>query len=193
MVDEREARLLEAAVGVFSRYGFRRTTMGDLAQAAGISRPALYLRYCNKERIFEAAFQRLADRILEEIQTGVGGLETPLEKLRFVFHVWVVRPYTQLAGSPDAKDLVDCSLGFAKDKVDACYARLEAELRRILEEASAGPEASPCNPSAIAHFMAAAARGFKASAASAEELRELLDDMIMISLAAVRKDSSATA
>jgi len=37
----RSAGIVEAATGVFLRYGFSRTTMGDIAGAAGISRASL--------------------------------------------------------------------------------------------------------------------------------------------------------
>ena len=52
MGQEKDDQIIEAATSVFLRYGFRRTTMGDIAEAAGVSRPALYLRFCNKEHIF---------------------------------------------------------------------------------------------------------------------------------------------
>ncbi len=44
--------VFDVAADVFARYGFRRTTMNDLAEAAGISRPALYLMFENKEHLF---------------------------------------------------------------------------------------------------------------------------------------------
>ena len=36
-------KVLAAARGIFLRYGFKRVTMNDIAEAASISRPALYL------------------------------------------------------------------------------------------------------------------------------------------------------
>lgn len=50
----REDKILVAAMAAFSRYGFARTTMDDLARAAGIARTALYKIYRNKEHIFRA-------------------------------------------------------------------------------------------------------------------------------------------
>ena len=43
----------DAASAVFAQYGFRRTTMNDIAKSAGISRPALYLMFENKEDLFQ--------------------------------------------------------------------------------------------------------------------------------------------
>ena len=46
--------ILTAALEVFLRYGFAKTSMKDLAQAAGLSRQGLYLHFGSKDSIFEA-------------------------------------------------------------------------------------------------------------------------------------------
>ena len=48
--DSRREALLEAAVGVFARYGFRKTSMDEVARAAGVSRQGLYLLLCAPRR-----------------------------------------------------------------------------------------------------------------------------------------------
>jgi len=51
-------RVVERATEVFCRYGFARTTMGDIAERCEISRPALYLLFPDKEAIFTAVVER---------------------------------------------------------------------------------------------------------------------------------------
>lgn len=53
--DPRRAALLEAATGVFLRYGFKKTSMEALARAAGLSRQGLYLHFATKEALFKEA------------------------------------------------------------------------------------------------------------------------------------------
>lgn len=60
----RRARILDGAMGVFLAYGFQRTTMDDIARAAEISRPALYLQFRNKTDIYRALAQRFLDGVL---------------------------------------------------------------------------------------------------------------------------------
>ena len=55
--DPKRGRVLVAAVGVFGRYGFQKTSMEAVAKAAGISRPGLYLLFQNKERLYRATMQ----------------------------------------------------------------------------------------------------------------------------------------
>jgi AcrR family transcriptional regulator len=60
--DPRANSVLNAALAVFARYGFKRASMEDIALEAGISRPALYLVYANKSAIFTALARAMATR-----------------------------------------------------------------------------------------------------------------------------------
>lgn len=50
--DDRRAALLDASLGVFLRYGFKKTSMDLVARAAGLSRQGLYLHFPTKEVLF---------------------------------------------------------------------------------------------------------------------------------------------
>ena len=64
----KEERVLETAEGVFTRYGYARTTMGDLARSAGLSRPALYLLFPDKEAVFAGVIGAMDDRKHAELE-----------------------------------------------------------------------------------------------------------------------------
>lgn len=55
----RRAAILEAAKGVFLRYGLKKTSMDDLARAAGLSRQSLYLHFATKEALFRETLLQL--------------------------------------------------------------------------------------------------------------------------------------
>ena len=64
MDDNESARLahvLEKALTVFTRYGFRKTSIEDIAKAAGISRQGIYFHFKNKDEIFKASIQKSLD------------------------------------------------------------------------------------------------------------------------------------
>ncbi|QIQ02844.1 TetR/AcrR family transcriptional regulator [Streptomyces liangshanensis] len=60
--DPKRAAVLAAALGVFGRYGFQKTSMAEVAQAAGISRPGLYLLFPNKEELYRATMGGVMER-----------------------------------------------------------------------------------------------------------------------------------
>jgi AcrR family transcriptional regulator len=62
----RRERVLAAALEVFGRHGFRKTSMEDVARSAGISRQGLYLQFASKEALFRAAVRQELDAALED-------------------------------------------------------------------------------------------------------------------------------
>jgi len=58
-------RILDAAMEIFARYGYRRASMDLVADAAGLTRQAVYHHFKNKEALFRAAVEALLDGALE--------------------------------------------------------------------------------------------------------------------------------
>lgn len=67
---QREKRELirEAALEVFSQYGFRGSTIDQIAEAAGMSKPNLLYYFKNKEEIFATLIQRLLETWLAPLK-----------------------------------------------------------------------------------------------------------------------------
>ena len=75
--DPKAQTILESAWQAFSAYGFRKTSMDDIARGAGMSRPAVYLHFRNKEAIFTAlveAYYRQAREDIRGANARVGGM-----------------------------------------------------------------------------------------------------------------------
>src|SRR3981189_835735 len=60
---KREA-ILVAATAIFLRYGFKKTSMDDVARAAGVSRQGLYLYFDTKDLLFREALQHLMSHLI---------------------------------------------------------------------------------------------------------------------------------
>jgi AcrR family transcriptional regulator len=58
-------RILDAAMEIFARYGYRRASMDLVAEAAGLTRQAVYHHFKSKEALFRAAVEALLDGALE--------------------------------------------------------------------------------------------------------------------------------
>lgn len=103
----RRESAIASARAVFLRYGFARTTMDDLARAAGMSRPALYLLFAGKEEVFAATIDDLWQETRLHYETHLSNLPTLEERLRFVLHHWTGTGYELTSTYPDAKDAFD--------------------------------------------------------------------------------------
>jgi TetR/AcrR family acrAB operon transcriptional repressor len=64
--DERAQRILDAAAELISHYGYDKTTVSDIASAAGVSKGAIYLHWDGKESLFEALLQRELGRYADD-------------------------------------------------------------------------------------------------------------------------------
>ena len=53
-----------AATAAYLRYGFKKTSMDDVAQAAGVSRQGLYLYFDTKDLLFREALQYLVSHMI---------------------------------------------------------------------------------------------------------------------------------
>lgn len=59
--------ILDAALEVFSQFGFRGSTLDQIAEAAGLSKPNLLYYFPSKEEIYAALLSRLLENWLEPL------------------------------------------------------------------------------------------------------------------------------
>lgn len=72
--DRTRQRLLHLAVQRFAADGYRRTSVSDIARAAGLTPAAVYAYFDNKEALFRAAVDADAAALLERAQAGSNAL-----------------------------------------------------------------------------------------------------------------------
>ncbi len=69
--DVRERQILDAAVRVFSQYGYHNASMDEISEVAGVSKPMIYAYLGSKEDLFGACIRREATRLLEAVTGGI--------------------------------------------------------------------------------------------------------------------------
>jgi AcrR family transcriptional regulator len=88
----RRERVLAAALATFARYGYKKTSMDDVARAADISRPGLYFLFTSKENLFRAAVTRALDDDIEAARRALDDTGRPLrDRLIEAFDFWTGR------------------------------------------------------------------------------------------------------
>jgi AcrR family transcriptional regulator len=187
MAHEKTEHVIAAARKVFLRYGYRRVTMGDLAEAAQMSRPALYLVFPSKEQIFTEVVSRSLAENFDEIRKGIPRFKTVEEKLAFAFEVWSVRGFELMQTSPDAADLLESSHEFAAEVTAKAAADFEGLLAELLEPLLRKQTALKLSPLYVARILRTSAHGFKSAAKNSADLRQLISGMCAILLLGIRK------
>lgn len=80
--DEQRRRILAAAVVVFSRRGYRATSMNDVAAGVGLSKPALYHYVRTKQDLLVQIYEDVLDDSLRSAREIVASASSPLEAVR---------------------------------------------------------------------------------------------------------------
>lgn len=136
--DDKRARILDAALAKFAAYGVARTSMADVAEGAGMSRPALYQYYANKDDIFRAMLERVLDEAADRAIAALDAPGTLSEQLDGFLQRWHGDLTEQLSNTQHGADLVEAKTGHAKPVADAANARIRrAALDRIARELDA--------------------------------------------------------
>jgi AcrR family transcriptional regulator len=78
--DSVREQILEASREVFLKWGIKKTTMEDIAHAAGKGKSTLYYYFKNKEEIFDAGGKREIDDMLSLAIAEMGKVESAVEK-----------------------------------------------------------------------------------------------------------------
>ncbi|NIK51619.1 TetR/AcrR family transcriptional regulator [Xanthomonas arboricola] len=82
-------QIVIAATEHFSRYGYEKTAVSDLAKAIGFSKAYIYKFFESKQAIGEMICSNCLREIETEVRAAVDGAEQPPEKLRRLFKVMI--------------------------------------------------------------------------------------------------------
>jgi AcrR family transcriptional regulator len=192
MTQSKEEHVLAAAREVFMRYGFKRTTMSDLADAAQMSRPALYLIFSSKEDVFRALVTQIFAELLLEVREAVSQHKDVADQLTSAFEVWCVRPFELTQVSPDARDILESGYAFATEITMRAFSDFEQVLSDVLRPLVSAPADPPLSSEQLAHILTTAVQGFKESASSAVQLRQLIKGLITVVLAGLHNQREAS-
>jgi len=184
--DKREV-ILTAAFSLFGHYGYRRTSIDDIAQEAGIAKGTVYLYFKSKDEIFRALSQQLIDQMLATTETAQTATTSIAEQLRDMLDAKFGYFFELLHRSAHVREILDAKNQLCTDlfaQADRRYQRMlagtiaEAEKRRELNLARVGLE-----PEAAAELLTRSASGLGTYGTTAPTLpafRRHLDALVRV-------------
>ncbi len=122
---QKRSDILEAALEVFSQHGFRGSTIDQIAEQAGISKPNILYYYSSKQEMHKELIKRLMEKWLEPLRE-LNDDGNPIEEIRLYIRrkIEMARDFPRqsrlfnneiLQGAPHIKDLLE---GELKNLVD---------------------------------------------------------------------------
>ena len=188
--EQKQRALLDAAIGVFARFGYRKTSMDDIARAAGVSRQGLYLLFSNKEELFRRAVEySLCGQLNAAIAVLSRNEPAFEERLVAACNEWSGRFVGSL--SDDAADLMCAGTSLAGEILTSYEARFEQALASAI---AASPLVRRCRRIGVCHTevaraLHATARGLKHSCKSRQEFVSGMSVAVRMFCAAAMPDS----
>lgn len=131
-MNQRNRQITEGAMRVFSRYGFAKTTMNDIAREAGVARQTLYNAYAGKDEVLRAAIKENMAKTYDEVIESWAQVNDFGAKLDLLFQHGPLLWYDMVQSSPEMADMVEGLHTVAKEELAAfagrCVAAIETEL-----------------------------------------------------------------
>jgi AcrR family transcriptional regulator len=121
--------ILAIAQEIFSKFGFKKTTLDDIANAVRKGKSSLYYYFNSKEDLFQEVIQKEADILREELAKVLQKDIDPAEKLRD-YVMTKITTYRQLANFYNAIENDTAAVAFI-EKVKSQYD--QEEIRMINE------------------------------------------------------------
>jgi AcrR family transcriptional regulator len=172
-------KALDKALHVFWARGYEGTSLSDLTEAMGISRPSLYAAFGNKEELFRRALDRYAEKGPGAIHGEALAEPTArkvVEHLLRSVAISLTDPCNP-SGCLAVQGALTCSQAAESIRQELCKRRSEGEdnLRQRLERAKAEGDLGPqSDPAALACYIITITQGMSVQASGGASRADLL-------------------
>jgi AcrR family transcriptional regulator len=127
-------QIVAAATEHFSRYGYEKTTVSDLAKAIGFSKAYIYKFFKSKQAIGEMICVNCLHEIEGEVRTAVAETDLPPEKLRRMFKVFTEASLKLFFRDRKLYEIAASAAAENWQAVQAYEARVQRLLQEVLQE-----------------------------------------------------------
>ncbi|MGF6171881.1 TetR/AcrR family transcriptional regulator [Ensifer sp. 4252] len=183
-MDTKRHHILNAAVEVFGRFGYRKTSMQDVAEAAGMSRAALYLHFRNKDDLFRALMERHHATSIGEAESGFAQMAPFERRLSTGLKAFVLSAMAPVKSSPYGQELFEANNALADDLNVATAARLRQLTETTIAEAIASGEIAlgkvALSSSALAELVLCAVDGIKKGSEGLDQIEQRIDALVRV-------------
>ncbi|WP_428928567.1 TetR/AcrR family transcriptional regulator [Marinibacterium sp. SX1] len=179
--DTKQQTILQAAMTAFASYGFRKTSMDDIARGANMSRPALYTHFRNKKAILRSLVEMHYDEAASQVGQALRSEGSVSMRLHRAFVAQAGRMADMLLSSPHGMELLETGTGAALDLVEAGEARLrDVYADWLAEEMAAGRIDLRKSPHHVAATLTSALKGLKKPGTELQDYLSALETLAVL-------------
>lgn len=131
---ERRQQLLEVALETFAAKGFHETSMNEVAEAAGVTKPVLYQHFASKKALYNELVDEMGGRLERAIYEAAVAAEGPRQQVEAGFRAyfrWAIGQGAAFQVLFSDRNRTDSDLAAAAGRVEALVADRVATLIAI--------------------------------------------------------------
>jgi AcrR family transcriptional regulator len=183
-----------AGLRLFTQYGYRKTSIDDIAEAAQVAKRTVYLHFENKAAVFLAILEYLADQVRQRCDTAENAPGTPVDRLTGLLDAFFGMAFELFSKSEHMPELEEAFSKLARARIGKLNAEYEEHIARFLRSlqktgAIAGPPDS-LSVERIVHILVRAAEGAKHDPeiqGDRKALERRLRELAILAIAAMKK------
>ncbi len=188
----KRADIVRAATLLFSRHGFRKTSIDQIADEARVAKPTVYAHFEDKDALFVAVCKEVTDSVLSSAEAARDARRSVLDRVAGMLSAKFTKVFELVDSSPHARELLDSRNEEARAIVDAADLRffemLAQELRAAAKAGDLRLEAVGTKAPELARLLMQAAHGAGYGATSADEHRANVGRLVALALSAALPD-----
>jgi AcrR family transcriptional regulator len=132
--DNTQDEILRAALEIFATLGYKKTSMSDISDRAGVSRPTIYTYFKNKQAVFLAVTEGIYKSVVAKVQLALERPDSLEAKLTVAFKQWT-QPYREIMfGSVFGQELIGAGNSVAATVSENALARFQGLLSDCLKQ-----------------------------------------------------------
>lgn len=172
-MENKDALIAQVALSQFSKYGLRKTTMQDVADAAKISRQTLYNRFPNKDELLRHVAQYYFNDNIQRCQEALTEKSNLSDVLDILIDHFVIEAWHTVHSMPDAEEFEMSTNDIIEDEVKVAVKQKSQLITEVLLKHCNETKLKSQEAYDIARFFCATAAGIKISAEHPDELKSL--------------------
>jgi len=183
-----------AGLKLFTQYGYRKTSIDDIAQAAQVAKRTVYLHFRNKAAVFLAILEYLGDQVRRRCSAAESAGGTAVDRLTALLDAYFGMGFELFSKSEHMPELEETFSKLARSRIGDLNTEYEDRLVRFLRSLQkTGEIAGPphgLTVEQIVRILSRAAEGTKHDAnlqGDRKALQQRLRELAILAIAAMKE------